>query len=117
MQSVDDLNFKADLDATLYDEVALLTSEGLDGTNVADGGDPLPLTYGAAGAAGPTEESPAIDGIAWSGVNSFDLDEAATYVGLLRGGVVHFTERLPNPVGPGPVPYVHGIGPGAVVSD
>jgi hypothetical protein len=117
VQSVDDLNFKADLDATLYDEVAMLTSEGLDGLNVADGGDPLPLTYGAGGAAGPTDEAPAVDGIAWSGVNVFDLVEAASYVGLLRGGVVHFTEKLQSPVGPGPVSYVHGIGPGAVVSD
>jgi hypothetical protein len=117
VQSVDDLNFKANLDRTLYDEIVMLGVESLDLADVVDGGDPLPLTYGAGGAAGPTDEAPAVDGIAWSGVNVFDLDEAASYVGLLRGGVVHFTEKLPSPVGPGPVSYVHGIGPGAVVSD
>lgn len=112
MQSVDDLNYKADRDADLYDEVAMLTSEGLDGTNVAAGGDPLPLTYTAAGTEGPLGEHPAVDGIAWSTVNSFDLDEAASHVGFLRGGVVHNTKPLPNGgVGPGPVPYVDGIGP------
>lgn len=117
MQSVDDLNATADLMATLYDEVALLSSEGLDGTNVVAGGDPLAITYGTAGAAGPTEETPAVDGIAWSSVAAFELTGVATFVGLLRGGVVHHTERLPHPVGPGSVPYVHGIGPGAVVPD
>ena len=100
--------------ATLYDEVALLTSEALDGTNVADGGDPLPLSYSPAGTDGPLEEHPAIDGIAWSDVCDFTLTEAATFVGFLRSGVVHHTEPLPNPVGPGPVPYVNGIGPSAL---
>lgn len=113
MQSVADLNAAADLMATLYDEVAFLTSDALDGANIAGGGDPLPLTYTAGGVPGPLSEHAAVDGIAWSGVNDFTLSEQATFVGFLRGGVVHLTEPLPHPVGPGPVPYVHGIGPGA----
>lgn len=117
MQTAADLNAAADLMATLYDEVVMLNSEGLDGTNVVTGGDALPLTYSAAGTEGPTEETPAIDGIAWSGVNAFELDDVATYVGLRRDGVTHRTERLPHPVGPGSVPYIHGIGPMAGADD
>ena len=118
MQSVDDLNAVADLMATLYEEVAMLTSEELGGANFAGGGDPLPLAYGGGGVAGPSgSDTPALDGINWSGVNPFNLTEVATHVGLLRGGVVQLTERLPNPVGPGSVPYVHGIGPLALTTD
>ena len=118
MQSVDDLNAAADLMATLYDEVALLTSESLDGDNIADGGDPLPLTYGDAGDAGPLADHVAVDGIAWSGINAFTLAEVATHVGFLRGGIVHNTRPLPSGgVGPGSVPYVHGIGPSAQAGD
>lgn len=113
MQTPADLNVAADLMATLYDEVALLTSDALDLANVADGGDPLALTYTAAGVAGPTADHAAIDGIAWSTVNAFTLTGVATHVGLLRSGVVHHTEPLPRPVGPGSVPFVHGVGPSA----
>ena len=113
MQTAADLNAAADLMATLYDEVALLTSEGLDGSNVADGGDPVALTYSPAGDAGPLSDHPAIDGVAWSGVCTFTLVDVASHVGFLRSGVVHRTERLPHVVGPGSVPYVHGIGPSA----
>lgn len=113
MQTAADLNAAADLMATLYDEVALLTSDALDGSNVAPGGGAQSLTYTAAGAPGPSSDHAAIDGIAWSGVNAFTLSGVATHVGLLRAGVVHHTERLPRPVGPGSVPYVHGIGPSA----
>lgn len=113
VQTASDLNVIADLMATLYDEVALLTSEALDLAHVAAGGDPLPLTYTPAGDEGPTSECPAIDGIAWSTVNDFTLSGTASHVGFLRGGVVQLTEPLPNLVGPGPIPYVHGIGPSA----
>lgn len=113
MQSVDDLNFKADRDAGLYDEVCLMTVESLDLADVAGGGDPVALTYGVAGEEGPTAECPAIDGIAWSVVTPFTLSEAAPFMGLLRGGVLHDSRPLPNAVGPGPVPFVHGIGPSA----
>lgn len=118
MQSVDDLNAAADLMATLYDEVAMLSSEDLGGANVVGGGDPLPLTYGVAGVAGPAgDDTPALDGIAWSSPVAFSLTEVATFVGFLRGGVVHHTEKLPIPMGPGSPPYVHGIGPLALTSD
>ena len=114
VQTVADLNVAADLMATLYDEVALLTGEALDLSAVAAGGDPLPLTYTPAGDEGPTSDCPAVDGVAWSDVCDFTLSEAASWVGFLRGGVVQLTEPLPSAVGPGVVPYVHGIGPGAV---
>lgn len=114
MQTAADLNAAADLMATLYDEVALLTSDALDLAHVAVGGDPVALTYNAAGADGPTSECPGVDGIAWSDVCDFTLTEEASFVGFLRAGVLHNTQALPNPVGPGSVPYVHGIGPGAV---
>jgi len=118
VQSVDDLNAVADLMATLYDEVALLNSESLDGSNVVAGGAAQALSYSAAGVAGPSgRDTPALDGIAWSAVVPFTLTEVATFVGFLRGGVVQLTERLPNPVGPGSVPYVHGIGPLALTTD
>ena len=111
MESSADLNARADAVAALYDEVALLTSDALDGSNVADGGTAQTVTYTAGGAAGPMSEHAAIDGIAWSGVNAFTLTEAATHVGLLVGSVVYRTEALPSPVGPGVVPFVHGVGP------
>lgn len=114
MQSTDDLNAAADKQAELYDEVVLLTAEDLDLSNVADGGDPQSITYGAAGDEGPTSDTPAVDGIAWSDVVPFTLGEPATFVGLLRSGVLHYTEALSSPVGPGSVPFIHGIGPGAV---
>ena len=113
MESPADLNARADAIAAIYDEVALLTSEGLDGSNVAAGGDPQAVTYFAGGAEGATSDHAAIDGIAWSGVNDFTLSEQATHVGLLVGGVVFRTEALPYRVGPGPVPFVHRVGPAA----
>lgn len=113
MQSTADLNAAADKQAELYTHVALLTSEDLDGSNVASGGTAQAITYGDAGVAGPSSEQPAVDGIAWSGVNSFTLAEVATHAGFIRGGVVHYTEPVGR-LGPGVVPFVHGIGPSAV---
>lgn len=115
MQSVADLNAAADDDAARFTHVALLTSDLLDGSNVADGGAAQAVTWSPAGDAGPLPETPALDGIAWSSVLSFDLNETATHFGLVRSGVVHFTDRLPHPMGPGTdLPYVQGVGPGAV---
>ena len=113
MQTAADLNYAADLDASMYTHVALLTSEELGGANVADGGAARTVSYGDAGDEGPTSDHAAIDGIAWSGVVNFTLTEPATHVGLIRGGVVHLTDPLPTAVGPGDVPFVHGIGPSA----
>lgn len=123
MDSVADLNARAEAVAAIYDEVVLLTSEGMDLTNVATGGDPQAVTYGAGGVAGPTSDEPGIDGICWSGVNSFDLGEPATHFGLLVGGVVYRTFRIADhssdagTVGPGVVPFVHGVGPGGRPAD
>lgn len=111
MDSVADLNARAEAVAAIYDQVVLLTSEGMDLTNVATGGDPRAVTYGAGGADGPTSDQPGIDGLCWSGVNPFELDEPATHLGLLQGGVVFRTVALDSPVGPGSVPFVHGVGP------
>lgn len=111
MESVADLNARADAVAALYEGVALLTSEELDGTNIAAGGEPQAVAYTPGGDAGPTSDEPGIDGLAWSGVNPFDLDELATHVGLLVGGVVVRSVELPHALGPGPVPFVHGVGP------
>jgi hypothetical protein len=111
VESAADLNARADAVAALYVEVALLTSDALTGTNVADGGDPQAVTYTPAGDEGPTSDHAPIDGLAWSGVNDFTLTEVATHLGLLVGGVVVRTVELPTRVGPGPVPFVHGIGP------
>jgi len=113
VQTAADLNLAADKMATMYTHVALLTSDALGGGNVAAGGAAQAVTYGAGGAAGPTSDHAAIDGIAWSGVVTFTLTVAATHVGLIRGGVVHHTDPLPTSVGPGSVPFVHGIGPSA----
>ena len=113
MQTAADLNLAADKMASMYTHVALLTSEALDGLNVAAGGAAQAVTYGAGGVAGPTTDHAAIDGIAWSGVVNFTLTGVAFYVGLMRSGVVHHTEALEFPVGPGVVPFVHGIGPSA----
>ena len=113
VESPADLNARADAVAAIYDEVALLTSEGIDGSNVAGGGDPQAVTYFAGGVEGPTSDHAAIDGIAWSGVNDFDLSEEATHVGLLVGGVMFRTQPLRHKVGPGPVPFVHRVGPAA----
>ena len=113
MQSTADLNLAAEQMAAMYTHIALLTSDALGGANVAAGGAAQAVTYGAGGAAGPTTDHAAIDGIAWSGVVTFTLTEPATHVGLMRGGAVHHTDPLPTSVGPGTVPFVHGIGPSA----
>jgi len=113
VQTAADLNLAADKMASMYTHVALLTSDALGGANIAAGGAAQAVTYGAGGAAGPTTDHAAIDGIAWSGVVDFTLTATATHVGLLRSGVVHHTEALPTSVGPGSVPFVHGIGPSA----
>jgi len=108
------LNARADAVAALYDEVVLLKSDVLTlGSNVAAGGAAQAVTYHAAGTDGPTSDHAAIDGIAWSGVNTFNLTEQATHVGLIVSAVVRRTEALPSPVGPGPVPIVHRVGPAA----
>ena len=112
MGSAADLNARADAVAGLYDTVALLTSEALGGANVASGGTAQTVTYHAGGAEGPVaSDHPAIDGLAWSGVNSFTLAEVATHVGLVVGSTVVRTVELPVPLGPGVVPFVHGVGP------
>ena len=113
MQSTADLNLAAEQMAAMYTHVALLTSDALGGGNVAAGGAAQAVTYGAGGVAGPTTDHAAVDGIAWSGVVTFTLTVPATHVGLMRSGVVHHTEALEYPVGPGVVPFVHGIGPSA----
>ena len=113
MQTAVDLNYAAEQMAAMYTHVALLTSDALGGGNIAAGGAAQAVTYGAGGAAGPTTDHAAIDGIAWSGVVNFTLTVPATHVGLMRGGAVHHTEALPTSVGPGVVPFVHGIGPSA----
>ena len=114
VESATDLNARADAVAALYDEVVLLKSDVLTlGSNVAAGGAAQTVTYHAAGTEGPTSDHPAIDGIAWSGVNTFNLTEQATHVGLIVAAVVRRTEALPYPVGPGPLPFVHRVGPAA----
>ena len=114
MESATDLNARADAVAALYDEVVLLTSDALTmGSNVAAGGAAQAVTYHAAGTEGPTSDHAAVDGIAWSGVNTFNLTEQATRVGLIVSAVVRRTEALPYPVGPGLVPFVHRVGPAA----
>jgi hypothetical protein len=113
VQTAFDLNYAAEQMAAMYTHVALLTSDALGGGNVAAGGAAQAVTYGAGGAAGPTTDHAAVDGIAWSGVVNFTLTVVATHVGLIRGGVVHHTDPLDHAVGPGVVPFVHGIGPSA----
>jgi len=113
VQTAADLNLAADKMASMYTHVALLASDALGGANVAAGGAARAVTYGSGGAAGPTSDTPAVDGIAWSGVVNFTLTEVATHVGLIRGGVIHNTDALEHGVGPGVVPFVHGVGPSA----
>jgi len=113
VESAADLNARANAVAAIYSKVALLTSDALGGSNVAAGGAAQTVTYTAGGAAGPTSDHAPIDGIAWSGVNTFTLAEPATHVGLLVGSVVYRTQALPSPVGPGSVPFVHCVGPAA----
>lgn len=114
MQTPDDLNAGADAIAGLYDEVALFTADpGLDGSNLADGGDPVAITFGAGGDAGPTSDHAAVDGIAWSDVVTFTLTEAATYFGLYSSSSFRRGVKLAHAVGPGEVPFTCGVGPAA----
>lgn len=118
MQTVADLNALADAQAPLYDGVALFTADpGIDGSNVAAGGEEQPVTFSAAGTEGPTDEHAAIDGGCWSSVVDFDLDDGvvATHFGLYSGGVFRRGQELPGgvSVGPGPVPFSFLLGPAA----
>ena len=118
MQTVDDLNALADAQAALYDGVALFTADpGIDGSNVAAGGEEQAVTFSAAGTEGSTADHVAIDGGCWSSVVMFTLDEGvvATHFGLYSGGVFRRGELLPGgvKVGPGLVPFSFLLGPSA----
>jgi hypothetical protein len=115
-QTAADLNLGADAIAALYDEVGLYVSDDLDSPVLADGGDPVAVSFEPGGDAGPTDDQGAVDGIAWADLNTFTLTEAATHFGLLAGGVLRRLEELPVPVGPGSVPFTFGVGPAAAQS-
>jgi hypothetical protein len=114
MQTPADLNANADAIASLYDGVALFTADpGVDGSNLAGGGDVQAVTFSAGGAAGATADYAAVDGIAWSGLVSFTLTEKATHLGLYSGATFMRGEPLPAPLGPGDVLFAFGVGPAA----
>ena len=118
MQTVADLNALADAQAALYDGVALFTADpGLDGSNVAAGGEEQAVTFSAAGTEGPAAEHVAIDGGRWSSVVNFDLDDGviATHFGLYAGGVFRRGELIAGGIklGPGLVPFSFLLGPSA----
>lgn len=117
MQSTADLNLAAEKQAELYDEVVMLKVDSLDLADIASGGEAQAITYGAGGAAGPTSETPAATGVAWSDLLTFDLTEVAHFAGFLRDDVIHYTEALESPKGPGEFGFIHGIGPGATDED
>lgn len=116
MQTSDDLNNGADAMAALYDGLALFTADpGVDGSNLAGGGDVQAITFSAGGVDGPSDDHAPIDGICWSSVMTATLTEVATHFGLFDGATFRRGEPLPHPVGPGVVHVSVAVGPAAQV--
>lgn len=108
MSSIDaDRNAYAD--AGDYDALALFTADPLDTVDdvTAGGGDPVAVTMGAAGAAGPDPLShPATPGRRYSTTAVFTLTESASWIGALVAGELRRSAKLRTPIGPGTFPVV-----------
>ena len=81
-----------------------------DDVVLAPGGDPVAITMGAAGAAGPEPSlHPATPGKPYSSVATFELtgDEPARYLGVFVGGELRRSVALKTPIGPGIFPVVY----------
>lgn len=81
-----------------------------DDVVLAPGGDPVAITMGVRGAAGPDAgQHPATPGKAYSSVATFDLtgEEPARWMGLFVDDVLRRSVPLKVPLGPGLFPIVY----------
>lgn len=115
MLSVAALNAEADAVAALYEgaEVVMFADVPDFDTPVPAEGDVTSDTvaFTAGGVEGPTDDHTPVDGLCWSNVLQYDLDEVATWYGLVVDGQLWRAKPLMTRLGPGPVKFTFGIGP------
>lgn len=112
MASTDDDRNAYAAGALDYDEVGLYLEDPMTATEdvTVPGGDPVAISMGAVGAAGPDPaQHPATPGRVYSSTAGFTItgDEPARWLGLFVGGVLRRSVPLKSPIGPGAFPIVY----------